>query len=86
VARSREDVVGQRDAIAAWARMSYGWMGRSPDYKASLMNTPGPNHQFYGKFSENAKRWYRRAGARAVPPAGRLEEPPAPPTALGLVV
>src|SRR5262245_60230885 len=31
VARSREDVVGQRDAIAAWARMSYGWMGRSPD-------------------------------------------------------
>src|SRR5205823_4552096 len=25
VARSREDVIGQRDAIAAWARMSYGW-------------------------------------------------------------
>ena len=39
VARSREDVVGQRDAIATWARMSYGWMGRSPDYKAALMNT-----------------------------------------------
>ena len=61
VARSREDVIGQRDAIAAWARMSYGWMGRSPDYKASLMNTLGANHQFYGKFAENAKRWYRRA-------------------------
>src|SRR5499425_3577400 len=61
VARSREDVVGQRDAIAAWARMSYGWMGRSPDYKASLMNTLGANHAFYGKFSANAKAWYRRA-------------------------
>jgi 4-hydroxyphenylacetate 3-monooxygenase len=61
VARSREDVIAQRDAIAAWARMSYGWMGRSPDYKASLMNTLGANHQFYGKFAENAKRWYRRA-------------------------
>src|SRR5947209_17683927 len=61
VARSREDLVGQRDAIAAWARMSYGWMGRSPDYKASLMNTLGANHQFYGKFSANAKNWYRRA-------------------------
>jgi len=61
VARSREDVIGQRDAIAAWARMSYGWMGRSPDYKASLMNTLGANHQFYGKFSANAKAWYRRA-------------------------
>jgi 4-hydroxyphenylacetate 3-monooxygenase len=61
VARSREDVVAQRDAIAAWARMSYGWMGRSPDYKASLMNTLGVNHSFYGKFAENAKAWYRRA-------------------------
>ncbi len=61
VARSREEVIGQRDAIAAWARMSYGWMGRSPDYKASLMNTLGANHQFYGKFADNAKRWYRRA-------------------------
>src|SRR5947208_4629478 len=61
VAHSREDVVAQRDAIAAWARMSYGWMGRSPDYKASLMNTLGANHQFYGKFSANAQRWYKRA-------------------------
>ncbi|MFZ0524820.1 MAG: 4-hydroxyphenylacetate 3-hydroxylase N-terminal domain-containing protein [Xanthobacteraceae bacterium] len=61
VARSREDIVGQRDAIAAWARMSYGWMGRSPDYKAALMNTLGANHSFYEKFSDNAKAWYRRA-------------------------
>jgi 4-hydroxyphenylacetate 3-monooxygenase len=61
VARSREDLIGQRDAIAHWARMSYGWMGRSPDYKASLMNTLGANHQFYGKFSGNAQAWYRRA-------------------------
>ena len=54
-------MIGQRDAIAAWARMSYGWMGRSPDYKASLMNTLGANHPFYGKFADNAKAWYRRA-------------------------
>ena len=61
VARSREELVAQRDAIAAWARMSYGWMGRSPDYKASLMNTLGANYDFYGKFADNAKSWYRRA-------------------------
>src|SRR4249920_3584979 len=61
VARSREEVVAQRDAIAAWARMSYGWMGRTPDYKASLMNTLGANHAFYDKFSANAKNWHRRA-------------------------
>jgi 4-hydroxyphenylacetate 3-monooxygenase len=60
-ARSREELIAQRDAIAHWARLSYGWMGRSPDYKASLMNTLGANHKFYGKFSNNALSWYRRA-------------------------
>ena len=29
-ARSGEELIAQRDAIAQWARMSYGWMGRSP--------------------------------------------------------
>src|SRR6516165_76246 len=45
-ARSREDVIAQRDAIAAWARWSYGWMGRSPDYKAAFLNTLGANAGF----------------------------------------
>ncbi len=61
VARSREDLIGQREAIADWARMSYGWMGRTPDYKASLMNTLGANYQFYDKFADNALSWYKRA-------------------------
>src|ERR1700719_2492715 len=61
VAHSREELIGQRDAIAAWARMSYGWMGRTPDYKASLMNTLGANYAFYDKFAANAKAWHRRA-------------------------
>ncbi len=39
VAKSREDVIAQRDAIAAWARITYGWLGRSPDYKAAFLNT-----------------------------------------------
>jgi 4-hydroxyphenylacetate 3-monooxygenase len=61
VAKSREELIGQREAIAAWARMSYGWMGRTPDYKASLMNTLGANSAFYDKFAANAKSWHRRA-------------------------
>jgi 4-hydroxyphenylacetate 3-monooxygenase len=61
VAQSREDLIGQREAIAAWARMSYGWMGRTPDYKASLMNTLGVQYDFYEKFAPNAQAWYRRA-------------------------
>ena len=61
VAKSREDLQASRDAIAHWARLSYGWMGRTPDYKAALMNTLGANHALYGKFSDNAKCWYARA-------------------------
>ena len=61
VAKSREDLLGQREAIAQWARMTYGWMGRTPDYKASLMNTLGANFSMYEKFADNAKHWYARS-------------------------
>jgi 4-hydroxyphenylacetate 3-monooxygenase len=61
VAKSREELVAQQQAIAAWSRMSYGWMGRTPDYKASLMNTLGANAEYYGKFADNARRWHKRA-------------------------
>jgi len=60
-AHSREDLIAQRDAIAAWARITYGWMGRSPDYKAALLNTLGANAEFYGKFADNARAWHKRA-------------------------
>jgi 4-hydroxyphenylacetate 3-monooxygenase len=64
-AHSAAEVVAQRDAIAAWARISYGWMGRSPDYKAAFLNTLGANAEFYGKFADNARAWHRR-GQEAV--------------------
>src|ERR1700741_3080339 len=60
-APSREDVIAQRDAIAAWARVSYGWLGRSPDYKAAFLNTLGANAAFYGKFADNARASCKRA-------------------------
>ena len=43
VPRTTAELVASRDAIAEWARISYGWMGRSPDYKASLTGTLGAN-------------------------------------------
>jgi 4-hydroxyphenylacetate 3-monooxygenase len=64
-ARSREELIAQRDAIAAWARITYGWMGRSPDYKAAFLNTLGANAEFYGKFADNARAWHVR-GQEAV--------------------
>jgi 4-hydroxyphenylacetate 3-monooxygenase len=60
-ARSSEDLVGDRDAIATWARLTYGWMGRSPDYKASFLGTLGANADFYNPFQNNARRWYQES-------------------------
>jgi 4-hydroxyphenylacetate 3-monooxygenase len=57
-ARTVEEQVAQRDAIAEWARVSYGWIGRSPDYKAAFMATLGANSSFYQPYEENARRWY----------------------------
>jgi len=58
---SAEDLVADQKAIATWARMSYGWMGRSPDYKAAFLGTLGANADFYEPHSENARRWYRES-------------------------
>ena len=44
--RNVEEMVGARDAIAEWARVTYGWMGRSPDYKAAFLATLGANSGF----------------------------------------
>ena len=59
--RSVDDLLADREAIAAWARMSYGWMGRSPDYKASFLGTLGANAAFYEPYQDNARLWYARA-------------------------
>jgi aromatic ring hydroxylase len=62
--RSADDLVAARDAIAGWARLSWGWLGRSPDYKAALTGTLGGNTEFYAPYQENARRWYRCAQER----------------------
>ena len=59
VPRSVDDLVAARDAIAGWQRLSYGWIGRSPDYKASFLATLGANSAYYGDYAENALNWYK---------------------------
>lgn len=61
VSRSREDLVAAQGAIAAWSRLTYGWMGRTPDYKAAYTNTLGANGAYYGPYEGNAARWYKKA-------------------------
>ncbi|MCU0490582.1 MAG: Pyoverdin chromophore biosynthetic protein pvcC [Chloroflexaceae bacterium] len=60
VPHSAADLVRARDAIAAWQRIGYGWMGRTPDYKAAFLATLGANPDFYAPYGENARAWYRR--------------------------
>src|SRR5438046_7260604 len=55
--RDAAELVEDRDAIAEWARVSYGWIGRSPDYKAAFLATLGANSSFYVPYEENARRW-----------------------------
>ena len=73
---SAEDLVRCRDAIAEWQRMTYGWMGRSPDYKAAFLATYGPNADYYTPFEENAKRWYRESQERVYFMNHTLVNPP----------
>ncbi|WP_242440974.1 4-hydroxyphenylacetate 3-hydroxylase family protein [Streptomyces sp. CB02923] len=66
VSRSIDDLVRDQRAIAAWARMGYGWMGRSPDYKAAFLGTLGANADYYGPFADNARRWYAESQERVL--------------------
>lgn len=56
-----QEQVAARDAIAQWQRQSWGWMGRSPDYKGCFLGTLGANSAFYKGYEQNALNWYRKA-------------------------
>ena len=59
-----EESIAGRDAIAEWQRITYGWMGRSPDYKAAFLGTLGANAEFYAPFQNNASAGTRFAQER----------------------
>src|SRR5215216_6420289 len=74
--RNREEQVAARDAIAGWARLTYGWMGRSPDYKAAFLATLGANADFYAPYQANARRFYREAQERVLFMNHAIVQPP----------
>src|SRR6185437_15830829 len=69
-------LVASRDAIVEWQRMVYGFMGRSPDYKASFTATLGANADFYEPYGDNARRWYDEAQRNALYMNHALVNPP----------
>ena len=84
--RTVEEQVASRNAIAEWARVTYGWLGRSPDYKAAFLGTLGANAEFYAPYQANARKWYRSSQERVPfvnhaiihPPVDRNIAPGAP--------
>jgi len=76
VPRSRDDLRAARDAIVEWQRLCYGFMGRTPDYKAAFFGTLGANPDFYAPFQDNARRWYARGQERVLYMNHALVHPP----------
>lgn len=64
--RNAEEQVAARDAIVYWSRMNYGWMGRTPEYKGSLIGSLAAAGHIYGQYQPNADKWYDFA-CRKVP-------------------
>lgn len=57
---SPDDLLAAQDAIELWSRMTYGFMGRTPDYKAAFMSGLEAGADYYGDFRQNAAGWYKR--------------------------
>ncbi|RKN08346.1 4-hydroxyphenylacetate 3-hydroxylase family protein [Streptomyces radicis] len=76
VPRSVDDLRAARRAIVAWQRPVFGWLGRSPDYKAAFLATLGADPGRYGPFADNARAWYARSQERVLFFAHALVNPP----------
>ncbi|MBI1878803.1 MAG: Pyoverdin chromophore biosynthetic protein pvcC [Chloroflexi bacterium] len=61
-----QELAAARQAIAIWQRMCYGWMGRTPDYKASFMAQLAEGYEFYEPFGRNALNWYKKCAGRCL--------------------
>ena len=82
--RTHQDLFEARDAIAEWARLSWGTLSRGPDYKAALVGTLAGDADFYGEFAPNVRRWYEKitdevmfVNLSLANPAGDRSKPPA---------
>ncbi|MEM7095324.1 MAG: 4-hydroxyphenylacetate 3-hydroxylase N-terminal domain-containing protein [Actinomycetota bacterium] len=73
---SSDDLAASRRAIEVWQRMTYGWMGRTPDYKAAFMAQLAEGHDYYGDFADNALAWYHRCASRVLYMNHVLIDPP----------
>jgi 4-hydroxyphenylacetate 3-monooxygenase len=75
-AHSADDLLKARDAIELWAKLSYGFMNRTPDYKASFMAGLAVTHDFYEPFGASARNWYDKYSKQALSISHAIVNPP----------
>ena len=60
LARTRHHLLDRARAMQHWAKLHYGFMGRSPDYKAGMAVSLGAAPEFFEPYQANCERWYER--------------------------
>jgi 4-hydroxyphenylacetate 3-monooxygenase len=76
MSKTSADLHQAKTAIETWQKEVYGWMGRSPDYKAAFLGTLGANSEFYGEYAGNAKDYYRYMQERILYSNHAIVHPP----------
>jgi 4-hydroxyphenylacetate 3-monooxygenase len=60
LARTPQELLARSEAMRAWSRLHFGFMGRSPDYKAGLVVSLGAWPEYFEPYAQNATQWYRQ--------------------------
>lgn len=76
VPRSHDDLRRGREAVKCWQELVFGWMGRTPDYKAALITGIGANPEYFGEYADNVRNWYRKAQEGVLHMAHAIVNPP----------
>ncbi len=75
-ARDQNDLRAQREAMRCWQELVFGWMGRTPDYKAAFLAGMGADPAYFGDYAPNVNAWYKRAQEGVLHLAHAIINPP----------
>src|SRR3954469_17960435 len=76
-ARDRNDLARRSDAHRILAEVSYGLLGRSPDYIASFVTGMNLKPELFGQFADNVRAYYRHMRDRDIYAAHAIVSPQA---------
>lgn len=60
LAKTPQELLARSEAMRAWSRLHFGFMGRSPDYKAGLVVSLGAWPEYFEPYTKNATHWYHK--------------------------